>query len=155
MEFELESPPEGMFVYRTETFYDQLDGQMVLHHPRYMVFVERAQQAWIEKVLGAPRFDWVNFPDMYLVVRRLEIDYLQSVNGVMDLAVCLWCRNIRAGTMEVCFEIRNGSGKSIFAKGIRYNAKIRASDHRPEFWTERFRERFERLTESAQSWRPF
>ena len=128
----------GHFYFETETYYDQLDGQMILHHPRYFVFVERAQQAWMEEVLGAPRFDWRNFPDMYLVVRRLEVDYLVPVEGVRDITVVLWPEKIRAAKLEMGFELRSRDLRTLYCHGRRINCKVDRETHRPEFWSAAF-----------------
>jgi len=148
--FDPDNPPAGYFVYRTETHFDQLDGQMVLHHPRYLVLVERAQQAWIEQVLGAPRFDWRNYPDMYLVVRRIEADYLRPVDGVMDLIVVLRCTGLRAATMTIAFEIRSADGAILYARGERLNCKVDPRTHEPRLWSDAFAERFARLKEVVE-----
>jgi acyl-CoA thioesterase FadM len=135
-------PPPGAFVFHTECFYDDLDGQMLLHHPRYLAFVERAQQAWLEKVLEAPRFDWRGFPDMYLVVRKLEIEFEASINDVMPFDVVLWCEGLRAATMTTGFCIQSAQGDRVFAYGRRVNCRVSQDDHRPLMWTELFAERF-------------
>ena len=137
------------FVYATETHYDDLDGQMILHHPRYLVFVERAQQAWFEQVLEAPRFDWRNFPDMYHVVRRMEIDYLRPIDGVKPFAVELRCIELRAAVMSVAFVLRSLDGRVVYARGIRTNCKVSRETHEPLMWSERFMDGFGRLLQSA------
>lgn len=129
----------GHYYFQTETYYDQLDGQMILHHPRYFLFVERAQQAWMEAMLGAPRFDWRNFPDMYLVVRRLEAEYLLPVEGVCDLTVVLYPVRLRAATLEIRFEIRSRDLRILYCKGVRLNCKVDPVKHHPVLWTERLR----------------
>ncbi len=139
----------GHFYFETETYYDQLDGQMILHHPRYFVFVERAQQAWMEEVLGAPRFDWRNFPDMYLVVRRLEVDYLVPVEGVRDITVVLWPEKIRAAKLEMSFELRSRDLDTLYCGGRRINCKVDRTTHRPEFWTAPFVEAVDQLIPAA------
>jgi acyl-CoA thioesterase FadM len=130
----------GHFYFETETYYDQLDGQMILHHPRYFVFVERAQQAWMELVLGAPRFDWRNFPDMYLVVRKLEAEYLLPVEGVRDIVVVLWPEQIRAAKLVMGFEIRSPDLETLYCTGRRVNCKVDRETHRPVMWTDAFLE---------------
>lgn len=125
----------GHFYFETETYYDQLDGQMILHHPRYFVFIERAQQAWMEAMLGAPRFDWRNFPDMYLVVSRLEADYLVPIEGVRDITVILWPERIRAASLEMGFEIRSPDLGLLYCRGRRLNCKVDRDSHQPVFWT--------------------
>ncbi|MFP4281757.1 MAG: acyl-CoA thioesterase [Opitutales bacterium] len=138
----LELLPAGCFLYRTETHYDDLDGQMLVHHPKYLTLVERAQQAWFEAVLEAPRFDWRNFPDMYHVVRRVEVDYLSPIDGVMPVAVVLWCQRLRAAGMTTGFALQTDDGSRLFARGARTNCRIALEDHRPVMWTETFLERF-------------
>lgn len=133
-----ETPP-GTFLYQTATHYDQLDGQMILHHPRYFIFVERAQQAWMEWLLGAPRFDWRNFPDLYVVVRRVEADYLQSVSGVCDIAVLLTPVRIRAAKLEIAFSICTPDLQTEYCRGRRITGKVSPGDHQPVFWTDRLR----------------
>jgi acyl-CoA thioesterase FadM len=133
----------GHFYFETETYYDQLDGQMILHHPRYFVFVERAQQAWMESVLGAPRFDWRNFPDMYLVVRKLEAEYLVPVEGVKDIVVVLWPDQIRAAKLVMGFEIRSRDLETLYCTGRRVNCKVDRETHRPVMWTDAFLEAVE------------
>jgi acyl-CoA thioesterase FadM len=130
----------GHFYFDTETFYDQLDGQMVLHHPRYFLFVERAQQAWMEAMLQAPRFDWRNYPDMYLVVRRLDAEYIRPVAGVCDLTVVLFPGRIRAATLEMHFEIRSRDLEILYCEGTRLNCKVDPQNHRPVMWSDVLRE---------------
>lgn len=130
----------GRYYFETETFYDQLDGQMILHHPRYFVFVERAQQAWMEEILDAPRFDWRNFPDMYLVVRKLEAEYLLPVEGVLEITVVLWPERIRAAKLEMGFEIRSPDLETLYCRGKRVNCKVDKESHRPVIWTPGFLE---------------
>lgn len=140
----------GHYYFETETYYDQLDGQMILHHPRYFVFVERAQQAWMEAILGAPRFDWRNFPDMYLVVRQLEAEYLLPVEGVRDIVVVLWPERIRAAKLVMGFEIRSPDLSVLYCRGRRVNGKVDREHHRPAFWSEAFVEAVKFHVEAAK-----
>jgi len=139
------------FIYHTETHYDQLDGQMLLHHPRYIIFVERAQQLWFEEVLGAPRFDWRNFPDMYIVVRKIEVEYLKPIDGVQDIQIVLWPESIRAATLKTCFEVRNKAGDVLFARGYRLNCKVAQETHEPAIWSDPFMSRMEELIRDNNS----
>ncbi|MCC5834121.1 MAG: hypothetical protein JJU20_05255 [Opitutales bacterium] len=148
------APPPGVFVYSTETYYDQLDGQMLLHHPRYLILVERAQQLWFEQLLGAPRFDWQNFPDLYLVVRRLEIDYLESIAGVMPVHVVLWPGQLRAAKQETHFAFFSEDGKRLFCRGRRVNCKVDPKSHQPQIWTDTFMQRMHAELDKLQApWR--
>lgn len=140
----------GHFYFETETYYDQLDGQMILHHPRYFVFIERAQQAWMEAVLGAPRFDWRNFPDMYLVVRKLEAEYLVPVEGVRDITVVIWPESIRAAKLVMGFEIRSPDLETVYCRGRRINCKVERASHRPAFWTDGFMDKVGKAIRAAK-----
>lgn len=143
MQIDPQAPPPGVFLYSTETHYDQLDGQMVLHHPRYLVLVERAQQLWFESLLGSQRFDWQGFPDLYLVVRRIEIDYFDSIDGVMPVHIALWCGTLRAAKHETRFAFFDGTGRRLFCRGKRWNCKVDPQTHEPRMWSDAFRERME------------
>lgn len=127
---------EKEFIYDTETFYDQLDGQMILHHPRYLIFVERAQQLWFEYLLGAPRFDWKNFPDMYLVVRKLEAEYLLPVDGVVPIRVAIFPLQIRAATLRIGFRIESPDQLKVYCRGERLNCKVDPATHEPRIWSD-------------------
>ncbi|MCD8483553.1 MAG: hypothetical protein LR015_13395 [Verrucomicrobia bacterium] len=140
---------DPFFIYPAETHYDDLDGQMILHHPRYLLFVERAQQAWLEQVLQAPRFDWRNFPDMYLVVRSLEIEYLRSIDGVMPFVVKLWCMEVRAAVWKVGFQICSADQAIVYAMGSRTNCKVDLHTHEPTLWSASFFDRFSDLKRAA------
>lgn len=128
------------FTFQAEVFYDQFDAQMILHHPQYLVLVERAQQAWVEHVLEAPRFDWENFPDMYLVARRVEIDFLGSVAKPGHVLVDLWCLQLRAAKWKVGFRLRSEDGHAVYAQGHRLNCKVAPETHQPRLWSDRFQE---------------
>jgi acyl-CoA thioester hydrolase len=146
---DLSSPPAGTFPYRSEIHYDELDGQMLLHHPRYLIHVERAQQAWFEHLLGASRFDWRNHPDMFHVVRRIEIDYLRPVDGVFPVVVLLWCRRLRAAALETGFLLAAADDGRVFARGCRTNCRISMEDRQAVMWSERFRERMRPWAEAS------
>jgi acyl-CoA thioesterase FadM len=151
MRFSLPRMMQGSYHFETETYYDQLDGQMLLHHPRYFVLVERAQQAWIEDRLGAPRFDWRNFPDMYLVVRKLDAEYLSPIEGVQLLTVVLWPERIRAAKLVMRFELRSRDLQTVFCRGSRTNCKVNPESHEPTFWSDRFRAVVENEIQSRES----
>lgn len=137
------------FIYQTETHYDQLDAQMLLHHPRYFVFVERAQQAWIEALLGAARFDWENHDDMYLVVRKLDAEYLVPVDGVKSIRVVLWPTQMRAATLRLSFRIESPAGETLYCRGERLNCKVDQRTHQPRLWSDQLRSAVEGLLASG------
>jgi acyl-CoA thioesterase FadM len=151
MQIDPVNPPPGAFLYRTETHYDQLDGQMLLHHPRYLVLVERAQQSWFEEVLSAPRFDWQNFPDMYVVVRKLELDYVSSIDGVRDILVLLWPGKIRAASQRTNFAFYSADGQHLHAYGYRLNCKVDPHSHEPRIWSDAFRSEMEKRGDLASA----
>ena len=42
------------FSYTSEVYFDELDGLGFLHHTRYLLHLERAQQKFFEQLLGVP-----------------------------------------------------------------------------------------------------
>jgi len=134
-----DSPPA--YTFRAEVYYDQFDPQMILHHPQYLILVERALQAWMEHVLAAPRFDWQNFPDMYLVARKIEIDFLGSVTKPSTVLVQLWCLQLRAAKWSVGFRLVSEDGQTTYAEGRRLSCKVAPETHQPRLWSDLFLER--------------
>lgn len=57
------------YTYQSEVYFDELDGLGLLHHTRYLLHLERAQQKFFEKLLGVPDFDVDRDEDIYVVVQ--------------------------------------------------------------------------------------
>ena len=60
------------FTYPSEVYFDELDGLGFLHHTRYLLHLERAQQKFFEQLLGVPDFNADRDEDIYVVVHGLD-----------------------------------------------------------------------------------
>lgn len=138
------APPPGVFIYRAQTHFDQLDAQWLLHHSRYPLFLERAYHALFFEVMEAEAFDHVRYPDLFVVVRRLELDYLAPLSGVRPFLVALRVRRLREAALTVGFEFRSEEGDELFASGLRTVCKLNPETREPTGWSAEFRTSFER-----------
>ena len=106
------------FTYLSEVFFDELDGLGVMHHTRYLIHLERAQQKFFQELLGVPDFNAERDEDIYVVV-----------HGV---------------TMR--FTIRNTENTCVYCDGKRTVCKLSSETHQPSPWTEPFRAAMEART---------
>ena len=65
------------FTYLSEVHFDELDALGLLHHTRYLLHLERAQQKFFEKLLGVDDFNMDRDEDIYVVVHGLEARFRQ------------------------------------------------------------------------------
>jgi acyl-CoA thioesterase FadM len=135
-------PPPWLFVQRTQAHFDELDAQWILHHSRQIARVERAQQALFDRVMEMRDFDPVAFPDLNVVVRRLEVDYLQPLRGVRPFMITLQVTGLRACGLTTRFELRSNDGSELYTQGLREVCKLTLDTQLPALWTETFRERY-------------
>jgi acyl-CoA thioester hydrolase len=136
-------PPQGLFVYRTRAHFYEIDALWVLHHSRYLQFVERAQQALFDELMSAKEFSPEKYPDLYVVVRRVEIDYLAPLRGVAPFMVVLWGVKLREAGLAVGFEFRSDDGATLHARGERTVCKLGLQTHEPAGWSPEFRAQYE------------
>lgn len=139
---DLALPNDGRFTYNTQTFFDELDAQWILHHSRQIVAVERAQQAFFDHVMGAEQFDPYRYPDINVVVRRLEVDYLIPLKGVGPYKILLRVVRLREAAITTAFELRSRDDATLYTKGLRTVCKLSMKNGNPCGWTQEFRERF-------------
>ncbi len=142
-EIDYQRPPPGLFVYRTRAHFYEIDALWVLHHSRYLQFVERAQQALFDELMGTTEFSPEKYPDLYVVVRRVEIDYLTPLRGVTPFMIVLRGVKLREAGLTVGFEFRSEDGKELHAKGERTVCKLSLGTHEPAGWSAEFRARYE------------
>ena len=134
-----------MFTYHTRTHFDELDAQWILHHSRQIAHVERAQQALFDEVMGMTVFDPHAFPDLNVVVKRLEVDYLRPLRGVRPFTIRLRVSGLRACVLTTGFELLSADGAELYSRGEREVCKLSMRTMEPTLWTDVFRERYERL----------
>jgi acyl-CoA thioesterase FadM len=87
------------FEFASHVAFDELDMQGILHHSRHLLHVERACHAFFTAVMGAEGFRPDLFQDLNAVVRRLNIEYLRPLAGVVPITVALWVTRLRSCTM--------------------------------------------------------
>jgi acyl-CoA thioesterase FadM len=139
------SPPvPGLFIYNTRSHFDELDGLNVLHHSRYLRQVERAQQAMFDHIMETDGFDPNRYVDLYAVVRRLNIEYLESIRSVVDYQVLLAVDRLGEASLTTRFAFRSRDSKTLYALGNRTVCHLNTENHRPCGWSTLFRERFAR-----------
>ena len=70
------------FTYLSEVYFDELDALGLLHHTRYLLHLERAQQKFFEKLLGVDDFNMDRDEDIYVVVHGLEARFRHAVRSI-------------------------------------------------------------------------
>lgn len=132
--------PESEFHYTTHVFFDELDALWVLHHSRYLHHLERAQQAFFQHLLGVPDFNAQRDPDIYVVVRNLNIHYRTAIRQPGEIRILYRVTRIRAAGLEMDFALRSGDGQTLHADGQRTVCKLSGEHHTPTNWTPAFQQ---------------
>lgn len=142
--------PESLFIYSTQTHFDDLDGLWVLHHSKYLVFLERAVMALFYKTMQTEVFDPEKFPDLYQVVRNVDIHYMKPIDGVFAFHIVLRVERVREAGLVLRFAFVGEAGE-VFARGLRTSCKLSKRTHHPAGWTEVFRKAYEaRVVDTAE-----
>lgn len=136
---------KSTFTYLSDVYFDELDGLGVLHHTRYLLHLERAQQKFFEKLLGVPDFDADRDEDIYVVVHGLDARFREPVRKPGTLAVDYTIEKIRSGGVTMAFVIRHPEDGRVYCTGTRTLCKLSATTHRPAPWSALFREAMERF----------
>ena len=127
------------FTYSSEVYFDELDGLGFLHHTRYLLHLERAQQKFFEQLLGVPDFDADRDEDIYVVVHGLEVRFREPLCKPGKIVVEYQIVKIRSCGVTMDFTIRAPESKTIYSTGSRTLCKLSAKTHRPVAWTDAFR----------------
>ena len=131
------------FIYNSVVYFDELDGQGVLHHTRYLLHLERAQQKFFEHLLGVHDFNVDRDEDIYVVVHSVESRFRETFTKPGPIVVEYQVDRIRSGGVTMSFVVRNPAGDRIFCDGKRTVCKLSAQSHQPTPWTEPFRNALE------------
>ncbi|WP_158279766.1 acyl-CoA thioesterase [Coraliomargarita sinensis] len=131
------------FVYQSEVYFDELDALGVLHHTRYMLHLERAQQKFFEHLLGVNDFNAERDEDIYVVVHSLETRFREPFQKPGPIEVDYGIERIRSGGVTMDFKIRDPNGGKLYCEGKRTVCKLSAQTHQPAPWTEPFRQAME------------
>lgn len=127
------------FAYQSEVYFDELDGLGVLHHTRYLLHLERAQQKFFEHLLGVDDFNAERDEDIYVVVHSLESRFRQPLRNPGSVLVEYMIQRIRSSGVTMNFKIRQPKSDVIYCDGKRTVCKLSAETHQPALWTESFR----------------
>jgi acyl-CoA thioester hydrolase len=127
------------FTYLSEVHFDELDALGLLHHTRYLLHLERAQQKFFEKLLGVDDFNKDRDEDIYVVVHGLEVRFRQALSNPGLIAVDYTITRIRSGGVTMSFTIRHPEKNTVYCDGTRTLCKLSANSHHPTPWTPSFR----------------
>ena len=127
------------FTYLSEVHFDELDALGLLHHTRYLLHLERAQQKFFEKLLGVDDFNKDRDEDIYVVVHGLEVRFRQALSNPGLIAVDYTISRIRSGGVTMSFTIRHPEKNTVYCDGTRTLCKLSANSHQPTPWTPPFR----------------
>lgn len=141
--FDSESTPKGLFFLNGATRFDELDALWVLHHSRLVAHAERLQQAWFDAVMEPEAFDPERYPDLYVVVRNINVTYEVPMKGVGPYRAYLWVKRLREAGLTTGFEFWSGDGSSRYCRGERTVCRLSTKTHQPCGWTAAFRDRVE------------
>ena len=131
------------FSYKSDVYFDELDALGVLHHTRYLLHLERAQQKFFEHLLGVDDFDAERDEDIYVVVHGLESRFREPLNKPGPIVVEYRIDRIRSGGVTMDYVVRDPVSQRIYCDGKRTVCKLSAQTHRPAPWTEPFLEAME------------
>ena len=127
------------FTYESHVYFDELDALGVLHHTRYLIHLERAQQKFFEHLLGVEDFNADRDEDIYVVVHSLESRFREPVRNPGLIIVEYGIDRIRSGGVTMNFCIRDISGGTTYCDGKRTVCKLSGETHRPAPWSEPFK----------------
>jgi acyl-CoA thioester hydrolase len=127
------------YTYLSEVFFDELDGLGVLHHTRYMLHMERAQQKFFQELLGVPDFNAERDEDIYVVVHSLDARFRQPFRVPGPIAVDYRIERVRSGGVTMRFTIRHPDDGTVYCDGSRTVCKLSPETQQPVPWTEKFR----------------
>ena len=133
------------YIVRMKTWFDQTDGLGILHHSHYVLLMERAQKAFFVEVMGKDTLDPAIAPDVYVVVRDLELHYHAPIRPECEVDLILKVKKVRAAGLTVDFEFRSTDHSILHAKASRTVCRLDGTSHQPCPWTEEFREKHEKL----------
>ena len=127
------------FSYLSQVYFDELDGLGLLHHTRYLLHLERAQQNFFEHLLGVDDFNAERYEDIYVVVHSLTARFRQPVSNPGPLAINYTIQKIRGGGVTMGYTVSCPESGTVFCEGERTVCKLSAETHQPAPWSEPFR----------------
>jgi acyl-CoA thioester hydrolase len=127
------------FTYQTEVFFDELDGLGMLHHTRYLLHLERAQQQFFQELLGVADFNIERDEDIFVVVHNVEARFRQAFTVPGPIAVDYQIERVRSSGVTMRFTVRHPQDSSVvYCDGSRTVCKLSSKTHQPTPWTDEF-----------------
>ena len=127
------------FTYQTEVFFDELDGLGMLHHTRYLLHLERAQQQFFQELLGVADFNIERDEDIFVVVHNVEARFRQAFTVPGPIAVDYQIERVRSSGVTMRFTVRHPQDSSVvYCDGNRTACKLSSKTHQPTPWTDEF-----------------
>lgn len=96
-----------MFHFPVRVYYEDTDAGGVTYYANYLKFCERARTEWLRH-LGYSQQALAQDSGVFFVVRRVEMDYLQSARLDDALDVSVEVEKLGRVTLEFRQEIRRG-----------------------------------------------
>jgi acyl-CoA thioester hydrolase len=137
--------PDKTFVVTMKTWFDQTDGLGILHHSHYVLLMERAQKTMFVALMGKDTLDPAVAPDVYVVVRDIDLHYHAPIRPEGEVKLILSVRKVRAAGLTVDFEFRSADLSVLHAKASRTVCRMDGATHQPAAWSEEFRAKHEGL----------
>ena len=137
--------PDKTFIVTMKTWFDQTDGLGILHHSHYVLLMERAQKTMFVAMMGKDTLDPAVAPDVYVVVRDIDLHYHAPIRPECDVKLILTVRKVRAAGLTVDFEFRSADLAILHAKASRTVCRMDGTTHQPAPWSDEFRGKHEAL----------
>ncbi len=94
----------GELSYSTTIYYDDTDAGGVVYYANYLKFCERAKQEFFLKH-NCDLFK-LHFEDIYLVVKKVEADYIKSIELGEKIDVFVEVKELKKASLLLGFEIK-------------------------------------------------
>jgi acyl-CoA thioesterase FadM len=107
--------------------------------------MERAQKIMFIALMGKDTIEPAVAPDVYVVVRDIDLHYLVAIRPECDVKLILSVRKVRAAGLTVDVEFRSPDHATLYAKASRTICRMDGTSHQPAAWTDEFRAKHEAL----------
>jgi acyl-CoA thioester hydrolase len=107
--------------------------------------MERAQKVMFIALMGKDTIDPAVAPDVYVVVRDIDLHYLVAIRPECDVKLILSVRKVRAAGLTVDVEFRSPDHSVLYAKASRTICRMDGTTHQPSAWSDEFRGKHEAL----------
>lgn len=124
-----------------DVYFDDLDAFHILHNARHVLLFERTIGAFWRTIGWDGQLDFASNPDQSQVVRANHIEYLRPVSALGQLRVRIWVDALGRTSLTFGLRLLPMDEDVDYAKGTRTVVRVHPETHRPEPWSEAFREK--------------